>query len=80
MARRRRDEGSAACAQDAAAGRDGAERRGAQRRQLGHRGRREVELLESIQRRAGRDLNPPEAVINVKRLIRDRFPEHTFED
>ena len=39
-----------------------------------------LELLESIQRRAGRDLNPPEAVINVKRLIRYRFPEHTFAD
>ena len=38
-----------------------------------------LELLESMQRRGGRDLNPPDHIENVKRLIRDRFPEHRFE-
>ena len=38
-----------------------------------------LELYESIRRRAGRDLNPPEHVENVKRLIRERFPEHRFD-
>lgn len=38
-----------------------------------------LELYESIRRRAGRDLNPPDHVQNVKRLIQERFPEHPFE-
>ena len=39
-----------------------------------------LHLLETIERRAGRDLNPPEHVENVKRHIRDNFPEHRFAD
>ncbi len=39
-----------------------------------------LELYESIQRRAARDLNPPDHVEHVKRLIREHFPEHQFED
>jgi hypothetical protein len=37
-----------------------------------------LELLEAILRRYQRDLAPPDQVEHVKRLIREKFPEHKF--
>ncbi len=37
-----------------------------------------LELLESVERRAARDLVPPDQVDDVRRMIRERFPEHRF--
>lgn len=37
-----------------------------------------LELLDCVERRAARDLHPPETAEYVKKLIRDRFPNHSF--
>jgi hypothetical protein len=38
-----------------------------------------LELLEALQRRADRDLIPPNQVESVRQMIRNRFPEHRFD-
>ncbi len=37
-----------------------------------------LELLEALQRRADRDLVPPDQVAQLRQMIRNRFPEHRF--
>lgn len=37
-----------------------------------------LELLKALQRRADRDLVPPDQVDQVRQMIRNRFPEHRF--
>jgi len=37
-----------------------------------------LELLDALERRAARDLHPPEHVAHLRQMIRDRFPEHRF--
>ena len=34
-----------------------------------------LELLDGVERRVSRRLQPPEAIAQVKKLMRDRFPE-----
>jgi len=37
-----------------------------------------LELLDALERRAARDLMPPDQVDDVRQMIRDRFPGHRF--
>lgn len=38
-----------------------------------------LELLAAVERRAERDLIPPDQVAAVRQMIRNRFPEHRFD-
>jgi hypothetical protein len=38
-----------------------------------------LELLEALERRAPRDLTPPDQIEKVRRKIRELYPEHKFE-
>ncbi|HAB17079.1 MAG TPA: hypothetical protein PLX89_09920 [Verrucomicrobiota bacterium] len=35
-----------------------------------------LDLLEAVERRANRDLIPPDQVAQLRQMIRDRYPEH----
>lgn len=39
-----------------------------------------LDLLECLERRYHRDLAPPDQLEHVRRLIRERFPDHRFTD
>jgi hypothetical protein len=37
-----------------------------------------LDLIEALERRYQRDLTPPDQLQHVRRIVRERFPEHRF--